>query len=564
MKKVIIIGGGIAGLSAARHLEKYSAHFKVDILEACDRVGGRILTITTEDGVDLEMGAHFSHGTPMDNPLLQYAVEKNLMQTCDNHGWQIQTVQDCIHRDDFSASKSHPDVTKKALEMGNDIFDEAISKLYDWGNDLVFDYSSVGEFLDLYCHNALRDVRCDQPTMQLIKSALLHRRNVLTILEGSPTLYDLDSLAVTEQPDLTMSSHFLGFRKNGYTSVIDALVEDIPNAAIHLGHKVTKIAIDRSTSDMIRVTCENGSMYEAHHVLVTVSCEVLKDFVSKNVFEPQIPEYKMLAIDSLSMGQLSKICFKFTEPIKKELMNYRFFPSSHNFDERVSDSVEQLTSITRINGSDWWSMWLPGKYTQNAIANKSKFVSSILTRLKVLYPTFPNVHVDPNHIHISTWVTDERFKGSWSFIRTGVDSQCTDDAAKPIMYDKNKCLYVNSPLDVSDHQYVNTPKYDGDSRPINAGSKFDEYKLVNGFSRAKMCPDVNGALRTNDCCSEESPLDSSGCQNDDTAFNVGGFPHLFFAGEAMDRKFYSTSHAAFVTGIREAERLAKLYGKSTV
>lgn len=42
--KVIIIGAGMAGLSAANHLIKNGIHdFK--ILEACNRVGGRILSI---------------------------------------------------------------------------------------------------------------------------------------------------------------------------------------------------------------------------------------------------------------------------------------------------------------------------------------------------------------------------------------------------------------------------------------------------------------------------------------------------------------------------------------
>lgn len=42
--KVIIIGAGMAGLSAANHLIKNGiSNFK--ILEACNRVGGRILSI---------------------------------------------------------------------------------------------------------------------------------------------------------------------------------------------------------------------------------------------------------------------------------------------------------------------------------------------------------------------------------------------------------------------------------------------------------------------------------------------------------------------------------------
>lgn len=42
--KVIIVGAGMAGLSAANHLIK-NGIYDFKILEACNRVGGRILSI---------------------------------------------------------------------------------------------------------------------------------------------------------------------------------------------------------------------------------------------------------------------------------------------------------------------------------------------------------------------------------------------------------------------------------------------------------------------------------------------------------------------------------------
>lgn len=76
-KKVIIVGGGISGLTCARELAKYSSQLDVKILEASDRIGGRIQSCRAEDGTVLELGAHYLHGT-IDNPLYEFIIEKGI------------------------------------------------------------------------------------------------------------------------------------------------------------------------------------------------------------------------------------------------------------------------------------------------------------------------------------------------------------------------------------------------------------------------------------------------------------------------------------------------------
>jgi monoamine oxidase len=66
----LIIGGGIAGLVAARHLTE--AGLSVTLLEARDRLGGRIYTESTSE-FPVELGAEFVHGHP--NEILSLAAE---------------------------------------------------------------------------------------------------------------------------------------------------------------------------------------------------------------------------------------------------------------------------------------------------------------------------------------------------------------------------------------------------------------------------------------------------------------------------------------------------------
>ena len=58
---VVIVGAGVAGLAAARHLR--AAGVRVIVLEARNRVGGRILTLRDRRSpIPIELGAEFLHG----------------------------------------------------------------------------------------------------------------------------------------------------------------------------------------------------------------------------------------------------------------------------------------------------------------------------------------------------------------------------------------------------------------------------------------------------------------------------------------------------------------------
>src|SRR5690242_21363003 len=58
---ILIIGAGAAGLAAARELS--AANFNVIVLEARDRIGGRIHThLNSQLSAPVELGAEFVHG----------------------------------------------------------------------------------------------------------------------------------------------------------------------------------------------------------------------------------------------------------------------------------------------------------------------------------------------------------------------------------------------------------------------------------------------------------------------------------------------------------------------
>lgn len=77
---VIVVGAGMAGLTAARTLAK--AGYSVTVLEAANRIGGRIHTVR-EGSEIIELGAEFVHGKP---PELCRLIEEAGLETYEIDG----------------------------------------------------------------------------------------------------------------------------------------------------------------------------------------------------------------------------------------------------------------------------------------------------------------------------------------------------------------------------------------------------------------------------------------------------------------------------------------------
>jgi monoamine oxidase len=86
---VVVLGAGMAGLSAARVLAERNVH--VVVLEARDRVGGRVFTRKTEGGGTVELGAEFVHGRA---PELWALIDEAGAKTTERDGSMLREEWD--------------------------------------------------------------------------------------------------------------------------------------------------------------------------------------------------------------------------------------------------------------------------------------------------------------------------------------------------------------------------------------------------------------------------------------------------------------------------------------
>ncbi|OMC48170.1 monoamine oxidase [Mycobacterium sp. IS-2888] len=263
---VLIVGAGMAGLSAARSLA--DAGWPVRVIEARDRIGGRVYT-NRNWGAPLEMGASWIHGTT-NNPLTELARRAQAQHVpTDYHGWAKLAVDPRLPPLDY-----HPRHWRAFVDQARDDVD--------------------GGSLGTAVHAAAADLsESERAQLAFFVATEIEDEYAAGADQLSAKTFDKGDYCSGDQDVVT----------TGYDALPRLLADGLQ---IRLNSPVTAI-VRRDRSVVVRT---KDRSFEGPAAIVTVPLGVLKS--GAITFDPRLPDGHAHAIDALGFGVLSKSYFRFS------------------------------------------------------------------------------------------------------------------------------------------------------------------------------------------------------------------------------------------------------------
>jgi monoamine oxidase len=273
MQSVLVIGGGVAGLAAARRLSD-TGH-TVTLIEARNRLGGRIHTIhDARLPIPVELGAEFVHGKPKE--VWQIARSQNLiLGSLEGDNWCSEglTLKKC--NDYWPRWKK----VAKQIKFGKSHPDRSFADFLDsWKNLDDETYKTAMGF-----GQGFHAARAERISMQ--------------------------HLAKSQEASDAISGDTPYRILSGYDSVVRYLSAfDRKRVRVYLNTIVQEI---QWRPGRVRVDDE----FEADRAIITLPLGVLQAEIVR--FTPDIQE-KKLALAQMAMGPAVKIVFMFDSPFWEE------------------------------------------------------------------------------------------------------------------------------------------------------------------------------------------------------------------------------------------------------
>lgn len=385
-----MIGAGIAGLAAARAIT--GAGLSCVVLEARDRVGGRLWTSTEWPDLPVDLGASWIHGTE-GNPVYDEATRL--------------------------------DIGTAVFDVGS--FDGAGAAEYYLPDGTPVDADRLDAQVARVMGQLERSAGADGSGQQSLRAAIDALPPGLGELARTPAVaaaltdYAGDYGAAPEELALSAldeDDSFGGAQRvfpGGYGQLAERLAEGLP---VQLNTAVAAVSL--RAPDHVAVDTANGR-WRAAKVIVTVPLGVLKSGAIE--FDPPLPASHTNAIERLGFGRFEKLVLR--------------------FDSAFWDDVDQIGvagrpgapftgwyNLARISGAPAL-MAINGGAAAAAVGGMTVQRQSDLAA-EVLAGIYPGRFRPPVAAQASRWWTDSFSRGSYSFTAVGSGADDRVALAEPV------------------------------------------------------------------------------------------------------------------------------------
>ncbi|WP_026999154.1 flavin monoamine oxidase family protein [Eisenibacter elegans] len=372
-KKVIILGGGIAGLGAAYRLQQLGLDFTV--IEGRKRLGGRIFThtIDPEAGQTIELGAEWIGNSHTQMRELCKALNIKLV----DHRFETHLLLDGQHQKPGAWSLD-PQWERSFKQQISD-FNEKLGRS---------DYKDLDR---VSWRQYLQERNISERDLEVLE--LFHSTDF-----GEDIRHVSAYAALSEYAESSEKNEMDWRIEGGNSRLIEALVSTLGSENLYLEHEVISI---QQRGAKVTVGCANGTSFEADAVICTLPTWAL----SRVIFDPPLPPNTREALSAL---QYSRI-------IKTSVLYRERFWNDEAFD-LLSDTLPQYffhsTKNQAGNG---------GVLTSYAVGDRAYVMSKYNDTQKIqaidqaLKPVFGATAPLAQRVVSYYWGTDRYTQGAYAF-----------------------------------------------------------------------------------------------------------------------------------------------------
>ncbi|XP_029999684.1 spermine oxidase [Sphaeramia orbicularis] len=517
--RIVVIGAGFAGLAAAKALLK-NGFTDVIVLEATGHIGGRVHSVQHGKAI-LELGANFIHGD-QGNPVYHLAEENGLLENTTDGERCMERISlfsknGVSHYQTCDGKRIPKDLVEEFSDVYNEVY-ELTQEFFQNGKPVCAEsQNSVGVFTRSLVRKRIMLDPDDSDSVKKIKLSMLQQYLKVESCESSSPSMDDVSLSEFGEWTKIPGAHYV--IPDGFMKISELLAQGMPSNTINFNKPVRRIHWNYSAQHQEVIAKSHDTNQNNNHNETNHRSQPQEDrLILGHPIYVECEDQEWIAADHVivtaSLGVLKK---------NHETM---FSPS---LPEDKVLAIEKLGISTTDKiflefAEPFWSpecnsiqfVWEDEAQMEELVYPEELWYKKICC-FDVVYPPERYGYV------LCGWIC-----GPEALYMERCDDETVAETCIDLLRRFTGNPDIPKPRRILRSSWGSNPYFGGSysfTRVGSNGGDFERLSMPLPYANSTKAP----------------PL------------------QILFAGEATDRKYYSTTHGALLSGQREATRLTEMY-----